>query len=418
MAGIPHSLRSLVAAYRPVAIFLLWGLVLQTGSRLLLMTLYRDRVVAVDGAATVLLQGVRFDFIQLSALGLLPAVLAPWLARRQWWSPLLRAYLVAALLLLVFMEAATPAFVAEYDLRPNRLFVEYLVYPREVASMLWEGYLPELLTGLAVMLVVCWRFARQLAANRSAFEQGTLKLPVAAACTVLVLLLGVIGVRSSFGHRPANPSMAAFSRDLLVNDLILPSAYNVAYAVYNAGRHESGLQAYGRMPWPGVIEEVRADMALAEQDFITDELPTLHRSSWIHTGDQPLNLVIILEESLGAEFVGRLGGVGVTPELDRLAEEGIWLDNLYATGTRSVRGIEAVVTGFTPTPARSVVKLPRSQSNFFSLAELLGRQGYDTSFIYGGEAHFDNMRQFFVGNGFQRIIEQKDFRVTDKCTCN
>jgi phosphoglycerol transferase MdoB-like AlkP superfamily enzyme len=406
---MPHSVRRLVAAYRPIAIFWLWGLVLQTSSRLLLMMLYRDRVVAVDGAATVLLQGVRFDVIQLTALSLLPALLAPWLARWQWWSPLLRAYLIAALLVAVFMEAATPAFVAEYDLRPNMLFVEYLVYPREVASMLWEGYLLELVTGVAVVLVVCWLFARRLSANVTVIGQEPVKLPMAAACTVLVLLLGVIGVRSSFGHRPANPSMAAFSPDLLVNDLILPSAYNVAYAVYNAGRHESGMRAYGRMPWLDVIHEVRKDMALAEQDFISDEVPTLHRSPWVRAGDPPLNLVIILEESLGAEFVGRLGGVGVTPELDRLAAQGIWFDNLYATGTRSVRGVEAVVTGFTPTPARSVVKLPRSQSNFFTLAELLGRQGYDTSFIYGGEAHFDNMRQFFVGNGFQRIIEQKDF---------
>jgi phosphoglycerol transferase MdoB-like AlkP superfamily enzyme len=55
------------------------------------------------------------------------------------------------------------------------------------------------------------------------------------------------------------------------------------------------------------------------------------------------SLVIVLQESMGATFVGALGGVGVTPELDKLAQEGIWFERLYATGTRSVRGIEAVV---------------------------------------------------------------------------
>jgi phosphoglycerol transferase MdoB-like AlkP superfamily enzyme len=83
---------------------------------------------------------------------------------------------------------------------------------------------------------------------------------------------------------------------------------------------------------------------------------------------------------------------------------------LYATGTRSVRGIEAVVTGFQPTPADSTVKLGLSQKNFFSLAALLAKQGYHTEFIYGGESHFDNMRSFFMGNGFQSIVEQKDYK--------
>lgn len=116
-----------------------------------------------------------------------------------------------------------------------------------------------------------------------------------------------------------------------------------------------------------------------------------------------------MEESLRATFVESLGGRPVTPEIEKLKEEAWWFENLYATGTRSVRGIEAVVTGFLPTPARSVVKLSLAQNNFFSIASLLADQGYFTEFIYGGESHFDNMRLFFTGNGFQSVIDQNDF---------
>lgn len=123
-----------------------------------------------------------------------------------------------------------------------------------------------------------------------------------------------------------------------------------------------------------------------------------------------MNLVIILQESLGATFVESLGGVPVTPNLEKLKEEGIWFEQLYATGTRSVRGIEAVITGFQPTPADSTVKLSKSQKNFFTIAALLAKQGYSTEFIYGGESHFDNMRGFFTGNGFKHIVEQKDYK--------
>ena len=126
--------------------------------------------------------------------------------------------------------------------------------------------------------------------------------------------------------------------------------------------------------------------------------------------EKPYNVVIILEERLGAEFVGKLGGLPLTPNLDKLSKEGLWFDNLYATGTRSVRGIEAVTTGFLPTPARSVVKLGKSQRGFFSLASFLSERGYHNQFIYGGESTFDNMKGFFLGNGFQQIVDQKDIK--------
>jgi phosphoglycerol transferase MdoB-like AlkP superfamily enzyme len=74
-----------------------------------------------------------------------------------------------------------------------------------------------------------------------------------------------------------------------------------------------------------------------------------------------------------------------------------------------VRGIEAVVTGFPPTPAQAVVKLSLAQRNFSTLAQILGKQGYESEFIYGGESHFDNMRGFFMANGFSRVTDQKDY---------
>lgn len=56
-----------------------------------------------------------------------------------------------------------------------------------------------------------------------------------------------------------------------------------------------------------------------------------------------------------------------------------------------------------------MLKLPRSQQGFFTLAQLLGRKGYHSRFLYGGEAHFDNMKGFFLGNGFDDVIDQPKF---------
>jgi phosphoglycerol transferase MdoB-like AlkP superfamily enzyme len=198
-----------------------------------------------------------------------------------------------------------------------------------------------------------------------------------------------------------------FSQDALVNSLTLNSAYSVAFAIKNMRNEKSTVQLYGEQDKQTVIENIQK--ASYRTNFVANEYPTLAKNLAYHTGPKK-NLVIILEESLGARFVSELGGSGITPEIDKLYNEGWAFENLYATGTRSVRGIEAVVTGFLPSPSRAVVKLSKSQKHFFTLADVLTQNGYTTQFVYGGESHFDNMKSFFLGNGFQDIVDFQDIR--------
>src|SRR6185295_9382748 len=114
---------------------------------------------------------------------------------------------------------------------------------------------------------------------------------------------------------------------------------------------------YASMPEDEVLRRVKEGMRVDASAFDSHDVPTLHRQEATAPRGRPKNLVIVLEESLGAEFVGALGGKPLTPRLDELARQGLWFENLFATGTRSVRGLEALVTGFTPTPAESVIKL-------------------------------------------------------------
>lgn len=401
------SFTSMGDIYRPLFIFSCLSLLTLQVSRLVLIIMYWDRVNATGGLWVVMLQGARFDVITICALVVIPATLHPLLCYRKTWQTLLKGYLIAAYGFLVLMEAATPTFIGEFDLRPNILFVEYLKYPREIIAMLWNGYSQSAILGGGVLIIALWLLIKLLIKPELSASRPS--PAVAIILAVAASLICAVGIRSSFGHRPANPALVAFSNDLLVNDLVLSSAYNVIYATYTVLRHESGIETYGSMSQEEALQEVRAAMALPQSYFLVGGPSTYHKPiAQTPIAHRP-NLVIILEESLGAEFVGALGGLPLTPNLDRLFSEGIWLTNLYATGTRSARGIEAVMTGFTPTPARSVLKLPKSQTGFFSIAQVLRENGYDTKFMYGGEAHFDNMRQFLVGNGVESVIEEKDF---------
>lgn len=368
------------------------------------------RITDAQAWPHVWLQGLRFDAVLMGMVWVGPAVLTPWMAThprsQRWWLPCLRVYGGIALLLVVFMELCTPAFVAQYDSRPNHLFVEYLGYVKEVGGTLIKDHGAHLLATAVLLPALAWGYVR--VTRTPSRPVKTLRLWQALPLSLLLFVVLALCARGALGHRPANPASVAVTTDHLVNELPLSSLYTVAYAIYQSRKAEEGGITYAEMPEARVIDIVRRETGLPSGAFGSPASPLRHLQTSLHPRERPLNLVIVLEESLGAEFVGRLGGLPLTPNLDRLGDQGIWFDRLYATGTRSVRGIEAVVAGFPPTSAVSTVKLAKSQRDFFTLASFLKSKGYASTFFYGGESHFDNMRSYFMGNGFDRVVEQKD----------
>ncbi|MEQ3657838.1 MAG: LTA synthase family protein [Glaciecola sp.] len=303
-------------------------------------------------------------------------------------------------------------------MRPNRLFIEYLIYPKEVVSMLINGHGLALIISaisLSIFAFYFWKVVTQFISPTINHSDASLKtsantkqricIAMIAWLLIIVTLFGF--ARGTIGHRPLNPSLVYFSTDPLLNSLTLNSLYSVAFAIKQLGDEMHASSVYGNMSDETVLDIVRSSSGAPEHEYEVAEIPTLRTHVPSYKG-KPKNLVIVLQESLGAQFVSHLGGRKITPNIDNLMNEGWAFNQLYATGTRSVRGIEAVVTGFTPTPARSVVKLANSQHNFFTIAELLKREGYITQFVYGGESHFDNMKSFFLGNGFTNIVDSDD----------
>jgi len=414
MAHQPASvgkMRKLADLLSPLGVFAVLFVVMLSASRTFLTVWQLDRVLDAQMLANVFVQGLRFDLVVVGFLLLWPILLTPLVCTSRLlmrlWRPALLTYLVVCIGIATFLETATGAFIEQFDARPNRLFFEYLVYPKEIMSTLRAAYLTEFVAALVLVGATVW-IARRLIGARL---RRTQPIPFLLALVVTPLLaLGCIAMaRSTLDHRAVNPSTVALSTDPMVNDLALNSTYTLLYALVEQQAEPEGGFRYSNMAEDETVREVRAAMSVDPSSFVDPELPTLHHQEATLSDAKPKNLVIILEESLGAEFVGSLGGLPLTPRLDALAETGLWFENLYATGTRSVRGIEAVITGFTPTPARSVVKLGGSQRGFFTIAQLLRSRGYDTSFIYGGESQFDNMRRFFMNNGFEKVVDENDY---------
>ncbi|WP_348687034.1 LTA synthase family protein [Rheinheimera aquimaris] len=385
---------------------ILIGLVLLSAARLGLVLWLYDRVAPTDQLGMIFLQGIRADLILLCIWSAIPVLLSlcwarpglqhSWFRFSYWWC-------LTGLILIAFIELSTPAFIQQYDIRPNRLYIEYLKYPKEVFSTLWHGFRLPLVAGTVLTVAAALLLHRALRLPKHTLQVWPLRQHL--LLWPLVVFMVFAGIRSTTAHRPANPALFAITSDAMVNSLVINSGYSVLFALYNLKHEARSSEIYGKLPETQMLNLSLNWPWLQQYDFNNAEYPTLHWQQAVKQRNKPLNIVIVLMESQGATFVESLGGAPVTPELEQLKQQGIWFDNLYATGTRSVRGIEAVVAGFMPTPAQSTVKLSNSQQGFTTLASILKKQGYHTQFIYGGEAHFDNMRSFFTGNGFQEIVD-------------
>ncbi len=396
---------------RPFLLFTISIIVFLTLTRTGLALWQVDRFEGVGNFANLIGSGVRIDLSSAAYICAVPALLHPWISRTRFhfqWSYLLKTWFFVCFIAILFFELATPAFINEYGFRPNRLFIEYLAYPDEVTKMLLNGHLVTLLLVFALLLLPVRKLCQlsDCIVSNEVDKDGTSVANRLVACLLLIVVIS-LSARGTLGHRPINPALVYFSTDPLVNSLTLNSTYSVAYALNQFGDEKNAAKLYGKMEDDRVIELVRQESKQPLDNFRNNNYPSFSKRSPSYKG-QPKNLVIILEESLGAQYVLSLGGIPLTPEIDKLNQEGWAFKRLYATGTRSVRGIEAVITGFTPTPSRAVVKLDKSQKDFFTIASLLKENGYQTQFIYGGESHFDNMKSFFLGNGFTDIVDFND----------
>ncbi len=384
-------------------VFVLASLALLSASRLALIAWQWPRVRAAHGLWPILRGGLRIDTALIAMFAGLPALLGPWLGHLDAAATVSGAWFLFAWLLVLVPEASTPTFIAEYDTRPDRLYVEYLGHPREVSGMLWKGFRGALIGGAALIVAGAalglWLFLRTPADAPMGLVQ---RLVVTGGLAPLIFL----AIRGTLAHRPMNPSTVAFCGDALLNSLALNSLYSVLYSVYSTKNERSAARLYGD------LDEVRLDDVVntcAGIIPVDPGLPSLHLQCATGTVTRPRNLVIIVEESLGARYVASLGEQALTPCLEALAQQGWFFTRAYATGTRSVRGLEALVSGFPPSVSDAALRLPDAQSGFFTLAHLLAGHGYRSRFLYGGEAHFDNMKGFFLGNGFDELHDIHSF---------
>lgn len=354
----------------------------------------------------VFLHGFGFDLVVLSWI-LAPLLLwaALWPARwrnTRWQGGLRLAIFFLLAALLIFGALAEWTFWEEFSTRFNFIAVDYLVYTHEVIGNILESYpVAALLAGVGALAAgLTWLFRRgirRMPAPATPARWRVLYALLAFALPWTAWQLGDIDQMEFSGNAYANElagnGLMTFSAAYQRNEL----DYDRFYTTLPAARAEAILDRLG--VHPAAFSRPAVALPPPPAAFDTQRLPFTHA---------PRNIVLITVESLSAQFVGSFGNTeGLTPHLDALARDGLLFTQLYATGTRTVRGLDALSLGAPPIPGQAIVRRPGNE-HLVTLGEILHGQGYESLFLYGGYGYFDNMNAYFSSNDY-RVVDRTDF---------
>ena len=305
-------------------------------------------------------------------------------------------YLITSisLFIVVFSLIAEFPFWEEFNTRFNFIAVDYLIYTYEVIENINQSYsIPLILIVLfSIIGGIIYLFKKKnIYQNTFSNKPSIGKRTLVFALTFVALLF--------FSNFTTN-KQAEWSSNLYENELSKNGVFSF-FAAYRSNELDYNT-FYTRLDDKQAFAIVKREILQENQTYHTQNDFDLSRHVVGSEEIRP-NIILICIESFSADFLGAFGNTqNITPTFDTLAQHSIFLSNLYATGTRTVRGMEALTLCIPPTPGNSIVRRPKND-HLFSIASILRKKEYALSFIYGGDGYFDNMNTYFGGQGYTII---------------
>lgn len=318
--------------------------------------------------------------------------------------------------ILIFNAVSEYFFWDEFGVRYNFIAVDYLVYTTEVLGNIKESYpLPALIGGILIadiaLLILVIRKGwlvfgdKQTMTQRNRMKTGFALLLIPIASFILIKNTTVEITKNRYNNELAKNGIHSLFAAFLNSEL----DYDIFYAVRDNTEN---------------FKQLRSLLQTENSRYISDDPTNIIRTIQNSGEEKRYNVVLVTMESLSAEFLGFkrykkedptdfYGNVtdykgNITPCLDAIADSALLFTNLYAIGTRTIYGLEAVTLGAPPKPGQSVIKRPNNE-NMFSMGQLFKERDYQLKYIYGGYGYFDNMNHFFSNNGYQ-IVDRNNFK--------
>jgi phosphoglycerol transferase MdoB-like AlkP superfamily enzyme len=344
--------------------------------------------------------GLQMDLSFTGYILVIPTLLIAFSARGwNWYYKTLRVFSVMVSSLIVFLVVADLELFGAWGFRIDGTSLHYLKTPVEAWASVSAAPVFSLLLLLVVLTILVNRLLNTIIKRSVLSFRPT---PFAPNVIVFIILTAslIIPIRGGFQLAPMNQSTVFFSTKSFANYAAVNVPWNYVASLVNSTYSKKNPFLY-------------SDEKEAER-IVSSLYKTAGATEQLINTEQPANVVVIIWESFTAKVVAGLGGVkNVTPQFDRLSKEGILFTNMYASGNRSDKGMVAILSGYPAQPTQSIIKIPKKTVSLPSLPKTLKNAGWYTSFYYGGETEFANMKSYFLQQGFDKITDKNDFDKAD-----
>lgn len=348
----------------------------------------------------IALHGLKMDLSFACYLIAIPTLLLAFTANKwKWYLTFLTYYSAFTALLVGLLLVSDLEVFRAWGFRLDTTPLAYLVTPKEAWASVSGSPVVFLFTLLGATILITF-FLFQTIKKRTL---GSIpRTPVLLSFFVFVFSTAVliIPIRGGLQLAPMNQSTVYFSDNNFANNAAVNACWNFFDSVLKGGDLKEN-------PFTFFDEKTAFSITNQLKTSGSEEIKLL-------PNDEKVNVLLIIWESFTAKAVGSLNGMpGITPNFEALTKDGIYFKNVYASGNRSDKGMVAILSGYPAQPTTSIIKIPSKTISLPSLPKQFSKQGYFTSFYYGGESEFANMKSYFLQQGFDRIIDKNQFNESD-----
>lgn len=314
---------------------------------------------------------------------------------------IIKIYTFIVIIFISFLITADLELYSAWGYRMDATPLLYLSSPKEMAASAYSSPLFLLFSIFIILfLVFIWLYNKYVDIY-ICIQPGKFSYARSGFSLFMVAFL-FVPIRGGIQKIPINQSDAYFSPKLFADHAAINLPWNIFFSILNKN---SGHNPFDYFP------EDKAK-SLVEELYKTENA---HIPAILNT-KRP-NIIFIIMESYTAKFIGCLGGEKeVTPNIDRIAADGLLFTNIYAAGDRSEKGLVAVLSGYPNQAITSIIKTPTKTQHLPSITQALEAAGYHTSYTYGGELEFANIKSYLLNTGFDELISKYSFPLSERTT--
>ncbi len=348
----------------------------------------------------ILYHGLRMDISMASYIMLLPTLIIIFLSffKNSLEYPLIYGFTLFVFIVVVLLHLIDLVLYDYWRFRLDEEFLSYLDSPKEMlVNMAWYHFVLLIVVSTGIyFLFIRFFYTKILKINKQSFQTYSWKnIPI-------FLILGAllfIPVRGGIGTAPLNTGTAYFHKEEMVNHSTINPIWSLIYSFTEK-------------------EKLSYKVDFFEEEKEKELLKNFLNSSGENTKkvlkmNQP-NIILVILESFSSNLIKEVSGLdGVTPNLSKFIQEGLYFNNFYANGSNSKSGLGAILSGYPALPTTCILQYEKKSQTLPGISKQLKEQGYQSKFLYGGDIDFAHFKSFLINNKFDTIISDKDFPGSD-----